>query len=164
MTRRALAIALGVLVAVAGAYTLGRYSAPASVEVRTEYVDRVREVRTVAIKRAVETKWRTVTVTKPDGSSTVVATGETRENENSTEVAETARTTEGATKSKTTAHRANWQVHIHAGVNVTTVLNNSRATGAVFGVSVGYRLVGPLRLQVGAYTNGLVTAGAGLEF
>lgn len=158
-------IAAGSLLLLAGAFAAGRYTVPTKIEHHTEYLTRTRTVRTTVVHRVVDTKWKRIVVTQPDGSSVETETGETHSKEESAESVKTAEVEKAKEASKTThSDGQNWHVYIHAGVDLPNLRNGAGGIQPVFGASVGYRLLGPIWVNVGGYTNGLVTAGAGLQF
>lgn len=175
MSTRAKAIAVvAVLLALVGAFSAGRFSAPLKVETRdVEHVvfkDRVVEkVVTVTQAAKVETKivYRD-RVIEPTGRITeheIEKTG-TAENVTKTDdavkVATQAAETEHKTETKTTL-QADWRVHLQLGASLRDPLLPI-AGPLVIGVQVDRRIIGGLSAGVWASTYGAAGLGVSFEF
>ncbi len=157
--------AFGGIAALGTAFAAGIYSRPARVEVRTEYLERVREVRSIQMVRVLETRTKRVVVSKPDGTTTTSEEIVTKENENSSSVAKTEKETEVAKVSVTkNVNKTNWHLGVHAGLDVSSPGNSSSRITPIFGVTVGHRLVGPFSITATGFTSGLFAAGVALDF
>lgn len=151
------------VVALAGAFVVGRYSKP--VEVRTEVVERTVTVerRTVVEKRVEVAKRdrrsKTTTTTKPDGSSTTVTESHERE-DTRTETArdttaETATETERHAKEETRVSEPDWRVGGMVGLS---------GVGTVYGGSIERRILGPVWLGAWGLSSGAFGVSVGVEF
>lgn len=145
------------------AFVSGRYSVPTKVEMRTEFLTLTQVVRSVHVRQVTDTKWKTVVVTKPDGSS--VATTEatthtdtsTKENENSSKVAASTVATKTETK------LPDWQISALVGADLSKALNGSGTLAPTFGIHVQRRVLGPVTLGVFGLSSGVVGLSAGLQ-
>lgn len=170
--RRGLIIAGLVLLALAGAFVGGRFSAPLKVEtidtVRVEYRDRVVEtVKTVTVREKAQTKivYRdrvimkdgTVTeheIERTDSKTDTVKSGE------GVKVSDRAATLD-STKQQTVTLRPSWRVSLQVGASWPKPLL-VMAGPLVLGLQVDYRIVGGL--TAGVWLNTFGAAGAALSF
>lgn len=152
------------LAAIVGAFFAGRSSVTVRVETRTEVVERLQVVRLVRVDRRVDTKWKTVVVTKPDGSSTSTTEAESTEVAKSTEDSKIDSKTDTAVVTIKTPTDKNWHVAGHVGLMAASPINSAGSIAPVFGVVVSRRILGPVWVDVFAYSNSLVGAGVGLQF
>lgn len=162
MKRYAL-ISLGCLLALVGAFGAGRYSRPARVEIQTVETVKTVTVRTVVVQRETATKWRTVTVTAPDGSSTKTETGETVTKERSDENANSSENKEAASRSVTTTSDKKWRLSALAGVVIPTPQNNFASPAPTYGAQAEYRLLGPIWIGVWGQTFGAIGASVSID-
>lgn len=156
---------LGGLLALVATFGAGRYSRPAEIEIRTEYVEKVREVRVVQMVRVLETRTKRVIVSKPDGTTTTTEDVVTKENERTAKNTEIEKETEGAKVSVTkNVNKTNWHLGVHAGLDVSSTGNSASRISPIFGVTVGHRLVGPFSITATGFTSGLFAAGVAIDF
>jgi hypothetical protein len=160
--RQVAAVSLGVAAAIALAFLTGRYTAPVETKTTIETVYSVREVKTRIVDRVVDTRWRRVVVTKPDGSSVTSESGESHEVERTDET-NTKQENGTSKEASVTTHpyRPNWSVAGFVGLNTQNGLNVSSPT---FGVMLGRRLLGPTWVHLYVESNRTVGVGLGLEF
>lgn len=162
--RTYLFIALGAIVALAVAFAAGRYTTPTKTVERVEYVERVREVRLTQIARVTDIKWKRVTVTTPDGTTTATEEAETHENENSSEVAKTDKDNKATTEKVTTAAKSQWTIFVTPGVTIPMAGNSFSAVRPTIGVQVNRRLLGPVWAGAWFQTFGAAGVSVGLEW
>lgn len=160
MTRAPLYI-LGGLVALVVAFTAGRYSKPAEVKTVLETVYSTRTVRSVVVHREAHTKWRRVTVSRPDGSSTTEEVAERHESEKSAENEQTREAGKTREESKTTQYRPEWSLGVGVGVNVR---GDWKVIQPTLIVTAGRRVFGDLWLDVFVESTGTLGVGASLKF
>lgn len=161
---RPLAYSLGGLAVVASAFTAGRYTVPTRVEWKTEYVERVQTIRLVQVDRKVDTRWKTVVVSLPDGSSTSTTEAVAVETTKSTDSSKIASSTKATESKVTVATDKNWSISGLVGLNLAKPVNSAGSVQPIFGVTVGRRIVGPLWGEVIGQTNGVFSLGLGLTF
>jgi hypothetical protein len=155
---------LAVILALAASFAAGRYTVPSRVEVHTEYVDRIREVRTTLVQRVVDTKVRRVIVVEKDGSSKTEETIDTHEDTRSAENEKVERDTEAATRTIKVSDTKNWTLFVIGGASVPMPWNPTTNTSLTFGFMLNRRLFGPVWANSFALSNGTVGGGVGLEF
>lgn len=160
---RYLAYAVGALVLLAGTFAAGRYSAPTKTIDRVEYVEKVREVRLTTVARSTQIKWRRVTVSTPDGTTTQTEDGQSYENENSTETAKVENDTEARKEKVTENVRAQWSISVTAGLLLPTQQNSYRLVTPTFGAHVQRRILGPVWVGAWFQTVGAGGVSVGLE-
>lgn len=165
-------IAVGVVLALVGAFVGGRFSAPLKVETRdvarVVYQDKIVEkVVTVEVKAKAETKivYRDRVVTR-DGTVTeheVEKTDTKEDDKKSTDDGKTEVATGETQHEHTviTTLRPNWRVGITAGASLRAPLV-TLAGPLVIGVQVDRRLIGGL--STGVWANSYGAAGLGVSF
>lgn len=161
LKRRAL-IVLGVVLALAGAFSAGRFSAPEKVDVRE--VERViYRDRIVTVKGKTETKvvYRDRVVT-PDGTVTERSVERSASREDLKRDVERTGETERRVATVTTA-RPDWRVGVLAGASVQPPAV-PLAGPLVLGVQVERRIAGGLSAGAWANTSGAAGALVSLEF
>ncbi len=163
MTRYALYTLFG-LTALAGAFAAGRYTVPTRVEVHTEYLDRVREVRTTVIARVVDTRIKRIIEVRPDGSSKTEEHIDTHEDTRSSENAKVDKDSETKSVTIKSSAREEWQVYLVGGSVVPTPWSPATRASLTFGVQVNRRLFGPIWADVFILSHGAVGGGIGLAF
>lgn len=163
--RRAL-IALGVVLALAGAFSAGRYTAPEQLHEVEKVVWKDRVVEKVVTRKA-KAEERIVYVDR-----VVSSTGEVREKRTThtladtrelTDLGKTSESSGSSTSSSTTTLRPDWRVGVLVGASIREPLVPV-AGPLVLGASVERRIVGGL--SAGAWVNTVGAAGASvsLEF
>lgn len=169
--RRAL-VAGVVLLALAGAFVGGRFSAPLQVQtidtVKIEFLDRevVREVvREVKAKAETRIVYRDVVTTK-EGTVTVHEVEKTDTKTDSVKTDEGVKVSDrvatvDSTHQQTVTLRPNWRVGLQVGASWPKPLLTI-AGPLVLGLSVDYRIVGGL--TAGLWVNTYGAAGVGLAF
>jgi len=167
LPRSTILYTLGAVATLVIAFVAGRYSAPATVETRTEYLTRTQVVRTTHVRQVTDTKWKTVVVTKPDGSSVATSVGETHTDTKTSETAHSSSDTKSVASNKTEISRPDWQISALVGVNGRSVLNAINSTGPLtptFGVHVSRRVLGPVSAGAFGLSSGDVGLSIGLNF
>lgn len=159
----AISAAIALTIGVVG-FAAGRFTVPTKVEIRTEYLERVREVRSTQIARVIDTKWKRIVVTQPDGSSTVTETSDTHETSQSTENTEVAKTIETKNDAKTVYARQNLSLTVFGAVDLSTLQNPTGKSTLRIGVDVGYRVLGPVSAHVFYLSPSILGAGVGVSF
>ena len=173
-TRAKVFAVLGVLLLVAGAFSVGRFSAPLQVETKeiekVVYKDRVQVVeKIVEVKGKTETKivYRDRVITK-DGTVTEREVEKTATKEDTTKRSDGERweTHEGSGTRETVSTvtlRPNWRVGLLAGASLREPFVQL-AGPLVLGASVEYRIVGGLSAGLWINTVGAAGLSLSLEF
>lgn len=162
--RNTLLAVAGSLALLAAAFLAGRYTAPVETVTQTDTVTATQTLRVVHVQRVVDTKWRRVIVTKPDGSSISTEAAETHEDTRTAEVAQNRENQTSRTKSESTQKRPMRQISALIGAGVVKRENNWSVVGPTYGVLIEHRLLGPTWGTVLIQSNGTVSVGVGLEF
>lgn len=156
---------LGSVAALAAAFFAGRYSTPTKVEHHTEFLTRTQVVRTVAIQRVTDIKWKRVIVSTPDGGTTVTETEDTHIDERTNENTKTNTDAKEATATKTQTLRPTWQISALVGTDVTSVANALNGSGPLrptAGIHVSRRVLGPVTVGAFGLSSGTFGVSAGL--
>lgn len=168
LKRRAL-IALGCLVALALAFSAGRFAAPAKVHVVTVVDTQVIKVEAKAkvASRNRQVDRKVERVTTPDGTVTETITDKSRVTAMTNEVttSETAATSSVKTEKVQVNDYPRLTVLVLAGYSHNPGVQLIPQAGPLaVGAMVNYRIAGPLTVGVGALSTGTVFAGAGAQF
>lgn len=147
-----------VVVALATAFAVGRYTVPEKVRIETKIVEVEKKTTDKEKDKNEHKKTTIVVVTKPDGTreSTTTITDDTNTNSKTHSTDDKSTTTE---KTK----------EITAGTQKTTVLglvgmNLTKAALPDYGLSVSKPILGPVSVGVFGFKSGIVGAGVGLSF
>ncbi len=164
-------VAAGVVVlALAGAFSAGRFSAPLQVETRdvekVVFKDRIVE-KVVEVKAKTETKivYRD-RVIKPDGTVTEHEVEKTATKEDTTKTDDKTATHDGSSEHSTekiVTLRPSWRVGLLAGASLRDPLLPI-AGPLVLGLQVDYRIVGGLSAGIWINTFGAAGLGLSMEF
>lgn len=172
-TRIAL-VTVGVLLALAGAFSVGRFTAPVVTETRdvehVVYKDRVVE-KVVTVQAAAKVRTRVVyrdRVTTPDGTVTEHEQDSTHTDERADATTTTNTTSEHAGESHTERTvtitlRPQWRVSVLAGASLRDPLL-PLAGPLVLGAEVDYRIAGGLTAGLWVNTVGAAGLSLALEF
>jgi hypothetical protein len=152
------------LLALLAAFGAGRYSSPTKTEYRTEYLERVREVRLVRVDRQVETKVRRVIVTKPGGETIVTESVDTKESVKTDSNTDTVKTAEKREDYKINRDAPRLTISVLAAVKFDRSAQGSIVASPTYGLSASYRFAGPVSANVFALANGTFGGGLGLSW
>jgi hypothetical protein len=144
---RYLAYGFAGLVALAASFGAGRLSAPTRVETKTEFVERVREVRSTQIQRVVDTKWNRVTVTTPGPAGPTVTVTETavvHEDSKTHENAETEKASETKTVTIKVTDAPRLTISVLLGVQAPNSWSSLKTLTPTYGIHAQYRVLGPV--------------------
>lgn len=155
---------LGWVLALAAAFLAGRYSRPAEVKERVEFVERLQVQHTRSIDRVVDTKWRRVIETRPDGSSTTTESSESHTVEKDNTKTETTKSAETAKTTNTVNHTARWSIFVTGGATVYPGFQAPESLRPHFGLILTGRIAGPLKFSAYGLSSGSLGAGLGFEF
>lgn len=154
-------VAISALIA---AFVAGRYSVPTKVEYRDEVITLTQVIHTKSIHRVTNTKWKRITESKPDGSTTVVETGDAQETETTSTNTQSEQNTKSYTTRETDAKRPQWQITAYAGATGLNPRLDLSGVSALISADVGRRLIGPVWAHIQVQSNATIMLGLGLEF